>query len=271
MLRGVLVKLAADRQLALDDSVVRYLPTHIERSFAAARARGHRARQGGVAARPAAEPGFGGGNVSRQRLVVALRDRPDFGRFALPTGLTAGLDGAAGAPRYVHRQFSSDCCIKWPTSRSRSTRQPWPTAAKPLLLHENPRRCGARKSACRSQARASAVGESFDQPGSFHQPRAVLAEFQSPRAGGIGQPQESAARAAEIPVDLRQQSRRVLHGARRRPRRAGARRHQHQEPGGPDARRAARAHRRGGVGPGRGSAGAVARAARPSSGKPASS
>jgi chromosomal replication initiation ATPase DnaA len=32
------VKLASDRQLTLDDSVVRYLSTHIERSFAAARA-----------------------------------------------------------------------------------------------------------------------------------------------------------------------------------------------------------------------------------------
>jgi chromosomal replication initiation ATPase DnaA len=38
MLRGVIVKLAADRQLALDEGVVRYLSTHIERSFAAARA-----------------------------------------------------------------------------------------------------------------------------------------------------------------------------------------------------------------------------------------
>jgi chromosomal replication initiation ATPase DnaA len=38
MLRGVIIKLAADRQLALDESVVRYLSTHIERSFAAARA-----------------------------------------------------------------------------------------------------------------------------------------------------------------------------------------------------------------------------------------
>jgi chromosomal replication initiation ATPase DnaA len=37
MLRGVMMKLAADRQLTLDDSVVRYLLTHIERSFAAAR------------------------------------------------------------------------------------------------------------------------------------------------------------------------------------------------------------------------------------------
>jgi chromosomal replication initiation ATPase DnaA len=38
MLRGLLVKLAADRQLALDENVVNYLSTHIERSFAAARA-----------------------------------------------------------------------------------------------------------------------------------------------------------------------------------------------------------------------------------------
>jgi chromosomal replication initiation ATPase DnaA len=38
MLRAVLIKLAADRQLLLDESVVSYLSTHIERSFAAARA-----------------------------------------------------------------------------------------------------------------------------------------------------------------------------------------------------------------------------------------
>jgi chromosomal replication initiation ATPase DnaA len=38
VLRGVIVKLAGDRQLPLDESVVGYLSTHIERSFAAARA-----------------------------------------------------------------------------------------------------------------------------------------------------------------------------------------------------------------------------------------
>jgi chromosomal replication initiation ATPase DnaA len=38
MLRAVIIKLAADRQLGFDDAVVRYLSTHIERSFAAARA-----------------------------------------------------------------------------------------------------------------------------------------------------------------------------------------------------------------------------------------
>jgi len=38
MLRAVIVKLALDRQLALDETVVSYLLTRIERSFAAARA-----------------------------------------------------------------------------------------------------------------------------------------------------------------------------------------------------------------------------------------
>lgn len=38
MLRAVMVKVAGDRQLALDESVVSYLSTRIERSFAAARA-----------------------------------------------------------------------------------------------------------------------------------------------------------------------------------------------------------------------------------------
>jgi len=38
MLRAVIVKLAADRQLLLDESVVGYLAARIERSFAAARA-----------------------------------------------------------------------------------------------------------------------------------------------------------------------------------------------------------------------------------------
>jgi chromosomal replication initiation ATPase DnaA len=37
-LYGVIVKLAADRQLAVDEGVVRYISTRIERSFAAARA-----------------------------------------------------------------------------------------------------------------------------------------------------------------------------------------------------------------------------------------
>jgi len=38
MLRALIVKLAADRQLMLDETVVAYLSTRIERSFAAAQA-----------------------------------------------------------------------------------------------------------------------------------------------------------------------------------------------------------------------------------------
>ena len=37
LLRAVIVKLCADRQLAVDESFVAYLATRIERSFAAAR------------------------------------------------------------------------------------------------------------------------------------------------------------------------------------------------------------------------------------------
>ena len=72
MLRAVIVKLAADRQLALDESVVSYLSTHIERSFAAARVGGDRARQRGAAAWPAADAGAGRGNVPRHRVKPAL-------------------------------------------------------------------------------------------------------------------------------------------------------------------------------------------------------
>jgi chromosomal replication initiation ATPase DnaA len=38
MLRAVIVKVAADRQLVVDEAVVRYVANHIERSFVAARA-----------------------------------------------------------------------------------------------------------------------------------------------------------------------------------------------------------------------------------------
>jgi chromosomal replication initiation ATPase DnaA len=38
LLRAVLVKLFADRQLVVDESLITYLATRIERSFAAARA-----------------------------------------------------------------------------------------------------------------------------------------------------------------------------------------------------------------------------------------
>ena len=38
LLRAVLIKMFADRQLLVDENLIGYLTTHIERSFAAARA-----------------------------------------------------------------------------------------------------------------------------------------------------------------------------------------------------------------------------------------
>ena len=63
LLRAVLVKLFADRQLAVDESLVAFLATRIERSFAAARAAVARARPRGAAAAAAGHPGAGRGAV----------------------------------------------------------------------------------------------------------------------------------------------------------------------------------------------------------------
>jgi chromosomal replication initiation ATPase DnaA len=72
MLRGLMVKLAADRQLALDDGVVRYVSTRIERSFAAARAAlialdNEALRQGRPATRALAAELFRDGAPGEQR------------------------------------------------------------------------------------------------------------------------------------------------------------------------------------------------------------
>ncbi len=76
---------------------------------------------------------------------------------------------------------------------------------------------------------ATATGEAERQSRPLRQPRVFLAAVQPPRppAGAVRQP--SAARAGPLPVDLGGQSRRVLHGARRRPRRPGARGHRHPQ------------------------------------------
>ena len=97
--------------------------------------------------------------------------------------------------------------------------------------------------------------------GTVHQPRAVLAGVQSARAGGGGEPPSSAARKASVPVDLGQQSRRILHGPGGGARGSGpVGRHgsfrRRSNPG-----RATRAHQRAGRVPGRIAAGTVARPA----------
>ena len=65
------------------------------------------------------------------------------------------------------------------------------------------------------------------EPGALHQPRDLVAGVQPARPRGIGEPEPSAARAAALPVDLRQEPRRVRHGARCRPRWPGARADRH--------------------------------------------
>ena len=75
LLRGVLVKLFADRQLAVDESLVGFLAKRIERSIAGGARRGGRARPRGDAPAAPADPGAGG-------RVAALRAEPrspDFG------------------------------------------------------------------------------------------------------------------------------------------------------------------------------------------------
>jgi chromosomal replication initiation ATPase DnaA len=61
LLRAVLVKLFADRQLVVDESLIAYLATRIERSFAGARAAGRRARSRGAQAEAAGHARSGGG------------------------------------------------------------------------------------------------------------------------------------------------------------------------------------------------------------------
>ena len=74
LLRAVIVKLFADRQLAVDESLVGYLATRIERSFAGARGRRSRARPGGAAPQAAGHPGAGRGAVPRSLDVNFGRD-----------------------------------------------------------------------------------------------------------------------------------------------------------------------------------------------------
>ena len=71
----------------------------------------------------------------------------------------------------------------------------------------------------------------------------VLASVQSAGSGGGVEPEPSAAGAAALPVDLGEQSRRVLHGPRGRPDRSGPGRSHGPVPGRPVALRAAGADR----------------------------
>ena len=68
LFRALIVKFCADRQLAVDETVVSYLATRIERSFAAARQAVELLDTEALRLRPAGDPGAGG-RIAAQRLI----------------------------------------------------------------------------------------------------------------------------------------------------------------------------------------------------------
>ena len=132
------------------------------------------------------------------------------------------------------------------------------TAAPPSRPAPSPHRFRAGAGASAPAARA------------LHQPRAVVAALQPPGSGRGEQPQPPGPRAAALPVDLRQQPRRILHGARRRPQGPAAARHRHGLRRRPVAVRAARRDRRGGLGARQRPAGRAGRSCARNLPKPAS-
>ncbi len=277
MLRGVIVKLAADRQLALDESVVGYLVDPYRALVRRGARRGHRARQGSAAPGPAAEPGAGRRNVPRHGVALPPRARAKRLEFdhihchcpsmsPMP-GLTerpprrlisvssihrivtkGGEHSARGAPDCHGRSRPSHCrCTRiWDRAAAgRALRSPEPVARQP-------------------------VSDLASSPDRFINRELSWLNFNRRVLEESANPQPSAARAAEVSVDFGQQPRRILHGARRRPRRQVREGISTRSPDGltpaEQLVRIAEAVSR----PGRRSAGAVARAARRRWPRPAS-
>ena len=84
LFRGLIVKFCADRQMSIDETVVSYLASRIERSFAAARQAVDLLDTEALRLRPAGDPGAGGG-IAARRLTAVLR-----------AVTPCRLDGAAG-------------------------------------------------------------------------------------------------------------------------------------------------------------------------------
>ena len=70
LLRALIVKLSADRQLAVDETLVNYLANRVERSFAAARAAVIAARPGGDAPASSGDAGTGRRNLPRPNFLT---------------------------------------------------------------------------------------------------------------------------------------------------------------------------------------------------------
>ena len=78
LLRAVLVKLFADRQLAVDESLVGYVAPRIERSFAAARAVVARLDEEAMRQQAAVNQGVRRRNSARDRSLTALGVRTPY-------------------------------------------------------------------------------------------------------------------------------------------------------------------------------------------------
>ena len=209
---------------------------------------------------------LGGAGAGRGAPALSARGRRSRGeacaRRQAGGGANATLAARRAAPRggrcgWRRCGFVTELSDGWGGSYSRSGQG----AAGRQAAGQDGRQEGEEDGVRNGRRRRRAAG-SARIARAVHQPRAVLAGVQPPGAGGSGQPQPSAARAAALPVDLGQQSRRILHGPRRRPGRPGARRRDGDLRRRPHAGRAARAHRRAGRRARRRAAGALARAAR---------
>ena len=73
LFRALIVKFCADRQLSVDETMVSYLATRIERSFAAARQAVELLDAEALRLRPAGDPGAGGGTAARCLIRAADR------------------------------------------------------------------------------------------------------------------------------------------------------------------------------------------------------
>ena len=98
LFRGLIVKFCADRQLSIDETVVSYLVTRIERSYAAAR---QAVELLDTEALRLGRP------VTRALAAEVLRQRPDRSPMQLPAALTAAAGGTSMSLKR-HRRIT--CC-----------------------------------------------------------------------------------------------------------------------------------------------------------------
>ena len=172
LLRAVIVKLFADRQLAVDESLVAYLATRIERSFAAARAAVEALDREALRLQAAGHPGAGRGAVPR-----ALTRPPDRGGHVIGRVTNDGHHGPSYICHGHHGRSRTSYCFErgngsargrgsgrarqphprstWPPARSASSTGNCPGCTSIAACWRRPRtpsiRCSSRSASCRSR------------------------------------------------------------------------------------------------------------------------